>query len=75
MSPELEQFVQQEVASGRFSDREAFIAHAVRIVQVDREETIAGIQAGLDDMAAGRVEPLAEAIASIRRKVKSSNAK
>ncbi|MEX2119209.1 MAG: type II toxin-antitoxin system ParD family antitoxin [Pirellulales bacterium] len=56
--PDLERFVQQELSSGRFPDREALIAHALRLLQRDREDAIAGIRAGLDDVAAGRGEPL-----------------
>jgi|GEM_PF-6008511 len=62
MSPDLEMFIEmfieQEVASGRFPDREAFISYAVSLVKLDREDALAGIQAGLE-----------EAFASIRRKI------
>lgn len=58
ISHDLERFVQQEIASGRFPDREALIAHALRLLQRDREDAVDGIRAGLDDVAAGRGEPL-----------------
>lgn len=58
ISPDLEHFVQQEVSSGRFTDRDAVIAHALRLLQQEREEAIAGIKRGLADMAAGRGKPL-----------------
>ena len=67
MTADLERFVQEEVSSGRFADREAVIAHAVRLLQADREEAILGIQAGLDDVAAGRTQPLAAAFDQLRR--------
>ena len=58
ISPDLEHFVQQEISSGRFADRDAVIAHALRLLQHEREETIAGIRRGLEDVAAGRGRPL-----------------
>jgi Arc/MetJ-type ribon-helix-helix transcriptional regulator len=63
---ELESFVQQEVASGHFSSRQDLLSHAVRLLQRDRDEAVSGILLGLDDAAAGRSLPLAEAIAEIR---------
>lgn len=66
ISPELEQFVQQEVASGRFADRDAVIAEALRLLRRDREESVAGIYAGLEDVAAGRVQPLRAAFDDLR---------
>ena len=67
LNSELEQFVAAEIASGRFTDRESVIAFALRLMQRDREEAVAGIQAGLADVEAGRVQPLAEAFADLRR--------
>jgi putative addiction module CopG family antidote len=61
ISQELERFVEQEVASGHFSDRTAVIEHALRLLQRDRADAIIGIQAGLNDVAAGRMQPLDEA--------------
>lgn len=52
ISPELEQFVEQEVASGRYADRDAVIAHGLALLRRDREEAVAGIAAGLADVAA-----------------------
>lgn len=63
---ELESFVQQEVDSGHFSSRHDLLTHAVRLLQRDRNEAVSGILLGLDDAAAGRALPLAEAIAAIR---------
>ena len=67
ISPELEQFVDQEVTSDRFPDREAVIAHALGLLKRYREEAVVGILAGLDDVAAGRVQPLHEAFDDLRR--------
>jgi predicted transcriptional regulator len=67
MSPDLELFVQEEVASGRFADREAYIAYAVRMQKLEREDTLAGIRKGLEEADAGLGQPLDEAFADIRR--------
>lgn len=67
ISPELEQFVAQEIASGRYASRDAVIAHGLALLRCDREEAVAGIEAGLADVAAGRVQPLDEAFDELRR--------
>ncbi len=67
ISPELEEFIRREIESGRFPNREAVLAHALRLLQRDREEAVAGIKAGLDDASAGRVQPLDEAFSELRR--------
>jgi antitoxin ParD1/3/4 len=68
---DLEQFVQAKVRSGRFSSPDEAITAAVRLLrqQEEAEEThvLNCIQQGLDDMRAGRTQPLAEAFADIRR--------
>jgi Arc/MetJ-type ribon-helix-helix transcriptional regulator len=63
---DLEAFVRVEVESGHFSSRDDLLSHAVRLLRRDRQEAIFGIEAGLNDVAEGRVEPLAEAFAAIR---------
>lgn len=66
-SSELESFVEQEVASGHFADRNAVIECGLRLLQRDREEAIHGILAGLADVAAGRVQSLNEVFDELRR--------
>ncbi len=67
----LEQFVQAKVRSGRFSSSDEAITAAVRLLreQEEAEESrvLDGIRQGLEDMRAGRTQPLAEAFADIRR--------
>lgn len=75
MAPELELFIQEEVSSGRFPNREAFIAYAVSLAQMEREDALAGIQAGLDDVAAGRVKSVDEAFDNILRSVNLAKTK
>ena len=69
MAPDKRRCVQDEVDSGRFADREAFISFAVRVLMIDREETLAGIRAGLEDVAAGRSMSVEEVFAGIRQEV------
>lgn len=71
---ELSQFIADEIASGRFADLDAVVAHALRCLQRDREEAILGIELGLEDAAAGRTEPLSAAFADIRQNTAAANA-
>ena len=68
---DLEQFVQAKVRSGRFTSSDEAITAAVRLLRQHEEaeeaRTIEGIRQGLEDMRAGRTQPLAEAFADIRR--------
>ena len=64
---ELSQFVEAEVASGRFPDPVAVVAHALQLLRRDRDEAVRGIQRGLDDTTAGRMQPLAEVFGELRR--------
>ena len=67
MPSDLEQFVQQELSSGRFPDRDTLLIEAVASLRREREETFAGIQAGLDDVAAGRAQSISQAFEEIRK--------
>jgi Arc/MetJ-type ribon-helix-helix transcriptional regulator len=69
LAADLEQFVQQEITSGRFPNRESVFAHALRLLQREREEAVQGIRLGLEDVAAGRVQPLGDAFADLRREL------
>jgi len=53
---DLEPFVEEEFATGRYGR-----------LRDERQQALAGIRQGLDDVAAGRAEPLADAFAEIRR--------
>jgi putative addiction module CopG family antidote len=66
ISPDLKEFVDREIANGNFADQEAVVEHALRLMQRDREEAVRGIEAGLEDVAAGRVEPLNKAFDDLR---------
>lgn len=68
---DLGQFVKAKVQSGRFTSSDEAITEAVRLLR-QREEAeearvLEGISQGLEDMRAGRTQPLDEAFADIRR--------
>lgn len=65
--PELEPFVEQEFATGRYATREEVVVQAIRWLRDERRQAVSGIKQGLDDAAAGRTQPLAEAFADIRK--------
>lgn len=73
ISPDLEEFVRREIESGRFPNREAVVAHALRLLQRDRDEAVAGIKSGLDDVSAGRIQPLDEAFSELRHEADIGN--
>jgi putative addiction module CopG family antidote len=67
---DLRRFVQAKVESGRFTSSDEAITEAVRLLR-QREEaeearTLEGIRQGLEDVRAGRTQPLAEAFTDIR---------
>jgi len=68
---DLEQFVQAEVRSGRFSSPEEAITAAVRLLRhqkiTEEARVMEGIRQGLEDMQAGRGRPAEEVFADIRR--------
>ncbi len=68
---DLEQFVQAKVRSGHFSSFDEAIIAAVRLLREQEEAVEArvldGIRQGLEDIRAGRTQPLAEAFDDIRR--------
>jgi len=67
LPPELEPFVEQEFATGRYSSREEIVVQALRWLYEERQEAVAGIKQGLDDVAAGRTQPVQDAFADIRK--------
>ncbi len=69
LPPELEPFVEQEYATGRYTTREEVVVQALRWFREERQDAVAGIKQGLDDVAAGRTQPLADAFADIRKEL------
>src|SRR5262245_3181652 len=70
---DLEQFVQAQVRSGRFTSTDEAITAAGRLLrrQEEAEEArvLEGIRQGLEDMRAGRGRPAEEVFAEIRREL------
>jgi putative addiction module CopG family antidote len=75
---DVEQFIQAKVQSGRFTSSDEVLTTAVRLLRQQEEaeeaRVLAGIRQGLDDVRAGRTQPVAEAFADIRRELKLPNA-
>jgi putative addiction module CopG family antidote len=75
---DVEQFIQAKVKSGRFMSSDEVLTAAVRLLRQQEEaeeaRVLEGIRQGLDDVRAGRTQPMAEAFAEIRRVLRLSNA-
>ena len=67
LPPELEPFVEQEFATGRYASRAEVVVQAIRWLRDERQDAVSGINQGLDDAAAGRSQPIAETFADIRK--------
>jgi Arc/MetJ-type ribon-helix-helix transcriptional regulator len=64
---DLQQFVSQELATGRYDSTQDLLIAGLRLLQRDRAEAAEGVWAGLRDMEAGRFQPLDEAFDELRR--------
>lgn len=64
---ELESFVEDEFATGRYGSREEVLIRALQWLRDERQQVLADIRQGLADAAAGHVQPLADAFADLRR--------
>lgn len=61
LSPDLEQYVQQKIASGQFASPEEFAMEAMRLYREleNRHESLRGdVQAAIDQSEQGQSEPL-----------------
>lgn len=67
MPRELQAFVQAELTAGHYSSEQELVFEAIRLLQHEREATVAGILSGLEDVAAGRTQPIEEAFEDLRR--------
>lgn len=65
--PELEPFVEQEFATGRYASREEVVVQAIRWLRDERQQAVSGIKQGLEDASAGRAQSIADAFADIRK--------
>ena len=66
---DLQEFVNHELASGRYQSTQELLVEGLRLLQRDRVEAVEGIRAGLRDLEAGRFQPLDEAFDVLRREL------
>jgi Arc/MetJ-type ribon-helix-helix transcriptional regulator len=60
-------FVREQLQLGAFQSEQQVVAEALGLLKAERDATLEGIRLGLADAAAGRVQPVAEAFADLRR--------
>lgn len=70
--PDLERQLQEQMALGQYHSETDLIRDALQALLAQNEES-AAIQAGLDDLEAGRVRPLREVASEIRARHGWSN--
>jgi putative addiction module CopG family antidote len=64
---EFQQFVREQLQLGCFPDEQQLVREALQLLKAEREESLEGMRKGLADAEAGRVEPLDDAFADLRR--------
>jgi len=81
LTPDLDDAIQRRIASGRYASQSEVIRAALRVLERDEEEQArklaaldAAIARGIADAEAGRVMPLDDAFARIRKEVGLANA-
>lgn len=67
LPPDLEPFLEQEFLTGRYSTREEVIIQAIIWLRDERSQALKGIQEGIRDMHAGKVQPIADAFLDVQR--------
>ena len=65
LPPELEPFVEQEFATGRYATREEILVQALRWMSEERKAAVVGIKEGLDDVAAVDASAVSKRIAEL----------
>ena len=63
--PELDRMVRGKLATGEYASEDEVLLEAMRVL-ADRDEAVAGVRAGIEDMHAGRVQPLSDVDAKLR---------
>jgi len=66
LPPDVQDQIRQHIATGQYSSEDDVLRAALRALAFRRDE-LAAVQAGLDDMEAGRVSPFEDVDADIRR--------
>ncbi len=64
---DLQDFVDRELASGRYRSSEDIVVAGLRLLQRDRQEALEGIREGLAEMERGEGIPLDEAFCQVRQ--------
>ncbi len=67
---DLEPFVREQLKLGYFHSESQVVAEGLRMLKAEREECVEGIRRGLADAAAGRMQPLGEALEELRKELK-----
>ena len=65
---DIEQLVTAQMATGKYSSENEVLLHALRTLQ-DYNESVADIQEGIADEAAGRMRPLHVVASDMRQKL------
>ena len=65
---DLQNFVDHELASGRYQSAEDIVVAGLRLLQRDRQEALEGIKEGLAEVERGGGIPLDEAFHQIRKR-------
>jgi len=65
---DLQQFVDNELASGRYDSTDDLVVAGLRLLQRDQQEAVEGIKEGLAEMERGGGIPLDEAFDEIRER-------
>ena len=63
---DLQDFVDQELATGRYRSTEEIVVAGLRLLQRDRQEALEGIREGLAESGRGEGIPLDEAFDQLR---------
>ena len=61
ITKELEDYIAEEVESGRFADADAVVNDALRLHEIYLAALRADVRKGLDDMSRGRYRPITAA--------------
>ena len=76
LTPDLDEAIQRRIASGRYASQSEVIRAALRVLERDEDEQArklaaldAAIARGIADAEAGRVMPLDDAFARIRKEL------
>ena len=71
---DLQPFVREQVALRCFLSEQQLVNEALQLLKAERDESLEGIRQGLADAAAGRMQPVAEAFADLRREFNITDA-